>query len=75
MYNVDKFPADVKDKRYYLWKDFLNLGKEVPNQIIDAKIAKQRPGQTCLLVYTSGTTGNPKGVMLTHDNLIFGETA
>jgi hypothetical protein len=38
MYNVDKFPADVKDKRYYLWKDFLNLGKEVPNKIIEAKI-------------------------------------
>jgi long-chain-fatty-acid--CoA ligase ACSBG len=73
MYNVDKFPADVKDKRYYLWKDFLNLGKEVPNQIVEAKILKQRPGMVCVLVYTSGTTGNPKGVMLTHDNLIYGE--
>src|SRR5689334_23036808 len=38
--------------------------------LLESEIAKGRPGDTAIMLYTSGTTGVAKGVVLTHDNLI-----
>ena len=41
VYCLDKLPSDVKDKRYYTWKDFLKLGKDLPNESLATRINSQ----------------------------------
>ncbi|WP_010532452.1 long-chain-fatty-acid--CoA ligase [Lentibacillus jeotgali] len=49
----------------HVWRTFMNEGPESYTPVdIDAK------EDLALLQYTGGTTGNPKGVMLTHHNLV-----
>ncbi len=55
------------------WKDVLHAGEklmtEKPGLIGELKSAVS-PGDLATLIYTSGTTGEPKGVMLTHANIV-----
>lgn len=53
------------------WKEVLELGADASNQEEVEKIKDSvKPGDLATLIYTSGTTGKPKGVMLSHDNIV-----
>ncbi len=46
--------------------DFLSLGEDVSREQVEASIARIRPEDTSDIMFTSGTTGRPKGVVLRH---------
>ena len=54
----------------YTWEDALSLSDRVPQSEVEARRSRIHKDDVCNMQYTSGTTGFPKGVMLTHYNVV-----
>ncbi len=65
---------DYHDDMVMFVEELYDLGrvheKKHPG-MFDAEVAKSKPEDTAILVYTSGTTGSPKGAMISHQNIMF----
>jgi fatty-acyl-CoA synthase len=52
------------------WNEAMDLSKQVPIEMVYYRAYSINKHDVCNMQYTSGTTGFPKGVMLTHYNVI-----
>ncbi len=67
---------DFRHPKCLFLDELYEIGRRTndPN-VFEEEIDKARPDDLAVLIYTSGTTGPPKGVMLTHENILGGMEA
>lgn len=65
VFSFDEIP-DCKN-----WKELLELGADESNQAeVESRKNNVKATDLATIIYTSGTTGRPKGVMLSHQNIV-----
>ena len=65
------FNGATKDDWIISHDDFIALGKNVTEKDYQKRVKEVTPQDVATIVYTSGTTGVPKGAVITQDNVMF----
>jgi long-chain acyl-CoA synthetase len=68
--SIDDLPmAQRIGKKVVSWREALEMGEALPDEL-DRTVAGLTRADVCCFIYTSGTGGTPKGVMLTHGSIL-----
>lgn len=67
---VDSDQTRRLQKGFLIWKEVIDRGKEVSDDVLSARTAEVDPDDPVNIQFTSGTTGFPKAVLLTHHNIL-----
>jgi fatty-acyl-CoA synthase len=54
----------------FSWSEFLNVGASQSDHEVDKQQAAVQPGDAAYILYTSGSTADPKGVLLGHGGVV-----
>lgn len=65
------FDGDTQDDWIISFDDLVELGKDITEEDYQQRLKEVTPQDVATIVYTSGTTGVPKGAVITQDNVIF----
>ena len=71
IFNEDDYNPEMK--KLYTFKQVQEMGRKLMNEKPDMfkeAMDRTKENDVCTIIYTSGTTGEPKGVVLTHKNIL-----
>ena len=70
VYDDPRGLAEYDDPLLQSFEAVQEAGRRAGFSVVEAAVDAGKPGDVCLFSYTSGTTSRPKGVMLSHANLL-----